>query len=256
SRFTLSGDAVVECLNASGCCVDQFEQVCAVRSYDIEKLLSKRNYGDIIAALVEGAATGAPGLFGVPFNIALSFFLFFRAVQGTGLFYGYDVKGDPRELELASQITITCLSPNSDDGTKNLGGLLGKMMFASNATALRQSLSKKTYTEMAKGGGAELLYVQIRELANKAAQKALKNAGKEPLEAGMFRQILEQIGRLLPQKAGKQAIPLIGAIVGGLSDTYYMSRILHGSNLIYHKRFLFEKEYRVNILSETSSTLE
>ena len=249
SRFTLSHDSIVNCLNTSGCCIDQFEQVCSVRSYNIEQQLSKRNYGDMLAACAEGAVTGAPGLIGLPFNIVLSFFLFFRAVQGSALFYGYDIKGDPRELEFASEVTIKCLSPNSDDGAKNLGGLIGKMMFSTNATVLRQALSQKTYTEMAKRGGAELLYVQIRALANKAAEQAIKNASREGIEAGIFRKMLEQVAKRLPKEAGKKAIPFVGAIVGGLSDTYYMSRIVHGSNLIYHKRFLFEKEHRVNILS-------
>ena len=253
SRFTLSHGSVVKCLNTSGCCIDQFEQVCAARSYHIEQRLSNRSYGDLLAAFAEGAATGAPGLMGMPFNIALSFFLFFRAVQGTALFYGYDVKGDPRELEFASEVTITCLSPNSDEGAKSLGSIIGKMMFAANASALKQALSKRTYTEMARRGGSELLYVQIRALANKAAEKALKNAGREGLEAGMFKKILEQVGQRLPKEAGKKAIPFVGAIVGGFSDTYYMNRILRGSNLIYHKRFLFEKEHRVNILKGTHS---
>jgi len=34
-----------------------------------------------------------------------------------------------------------------------------------------------------------------------------------------------------------------------LADTYYMSQVLRGSNLVYHKRFLFEKEERVKLLT-------
>jgi hypothetical protein len=251
SRFTLSHDKVVASLNSAGYPITHFDHICTARSYHLEQHLSKRNYGDLGAAFAEGAATGAPGLLGVPFNIALSFLLYFRAVQSTALFYGYDIKGDPRELEFASEATIASLAPNSDSGANTLGGLIGKMMFATNATVLRQALSKKTYTEMAKRGGAELLYVQIRALANKAAEKALRNAGQEGLEAGVFKKLLEQIGQRLPKEAGKKAIPLLGAVVGALSDTYYMSRVLRGSNLIYHKRFLFEKEHRVGILCDT-----
>jgi hypothetical protein len=245
SRFTLSQKSVVKNLIDAGVDVNNFYYICGLRSYKIEKSLSNRNYGDFAVAFAEGAITGAPGLIGVPFNIALSFLIYFRAVQSTALYYGYDIKGDPRELEIASEITMESLSPNLDKKVDTLRGIIGKMMLAANITALRHALSTKTYTELAKKGGAELLYVQIRALANKAAKNALKNAGQEEIEAGIFKKMLEQVGRRLPKETGKKAIPLLGAIVGGLSDTYCMSRVVRGSNLIYHKRFLFEKEQRV-----------
>jgi hypothetical protein len=248
SRFTFSYEGVIKNLNETGCHLKNYEQICAIRSYQIESVISKRNYGDLIAAFSEGAFTGAPGFLGLPFNIALSFFLYFRAAQSIAIYYGYDVKNDPRELEFASEAMMMSLAPNNEIAGQTMGGLIGKMMLATNLTALRQALSKRTYTEMAKRGGAELLYVQIRALANKAAQNALKKAGKEGIEAGIFRKLLEQIGRRLPKEAGKKAIPFLGAIIGGFSDTYYMNRILTGSNLLYHKRFLFEKQHRVKIL--------
>ncbi len=251
SSLSISHNNVLQSIKNHNYSLNNFEQICAVRSYHIEKELSSRNIGKLITALLEGAVTGAPGLLGVPFNIALSFFLFFRAVQSTAMFYGYDIKGEPRELEFASEVTIKCLSPNPDDSTKTMGGLIGKMMLATELTALKQSLSSMTYSEMAKKGGAELLYVQIRSLANKTAEKALNNAGQQGLEAGMFKKILVQVGKRLSKDAGKKAIPILGAIIGGLSDTYSMSQILKGSNLIYHKRFLFEKEHRLNILCQT-----
>ncbi len=65
----------------------------------------------------------------------------------------------------------------------------------------------------------------------------------------MFRDLLEQVGRQLPKEAGKKAVPLLGAVIGGLSDTYYMSRVLRIANLTYHKRFLLEKEHRVRLLA-------
>ena len=55
---------------------------------------------------------------------------------------------------------------------------------------------------------------------------------------------------LLPKEAGKKGLPLIGALIGGLSDAYLMSRILHGAKLIYHKRYLFEKEERISRLKK------
>ncbi len=82
-----------------------------------------------------------------------------------------------------------------------------------------------------------MLYVQIRALANKVAEKALKKSGRSGLEAGVFRNLLEQVGKRLPKEAGKKGVPILGAIIGGGCDFYLMHRILTGANLIYHKRF-------------------
>ena len=61
--------------------------------------------------------------------------------------------------------------------------------------------------------------------------------------------MIEQVGKRLPKDAGKKAVPLLGAVIGGLCDTYLMSRILEGANLIYHKRFLHEKELRIELIA-------
>jgi hypothetical protein len=249
ARVSQSPDGVVKTLRSNGIGVESFEHVCGLRSYSIERVCTRRNAADILAALSEGAATGAPGFLGVPFNILLRFFLYFRAAQATGIYYGYDVPGDPRELEFASEATLSSLAPNTEKGAETMAGLIGKMMLAANVTAVRHALGRKTYAQMAKRGGAELLYVQIRALANRAAARALEGAGKTGMERSVFRTLLERVGSRLPKEAGMKSVPLLGAVVGGLSDGYYMSRVLKGSNLIYHKRFLFEKEHRVSLLS-------
>lgn len=247
SKFTLSKDNVVLALKNYKDDLNKYEQICALRSYNIANLIGKQNYKDLLAAFGEGAICGVPGIYGVPFNIALSFLLYFRAVQSIALYYGYDIKDNPSELEIAASIAILSLAPNTEKGAETLTGMIGKMMLSANFTALKSALNK-TYTEMAKKGGAELLYVQIRALANKAAEKALKKSGQEGIETGIFKNLLEQVGKMLPKEVGKKAIPILSALVGGFSDTYYMSRILKGANMIYHKRFIFEKEHRVNIL--------
>ena len=70
--------------------ISSLDEVCLARGYDLSRLVGKEKFVDIIAALVEGAATGAPGFVGIPFNLVASTFLFYRAVQSTALFYGYD----------------------------------------------------------------------------------------------------------------------------------------------------------------------
>lgn len=120
SRFTLSRDAVLRAIRQAGLEVAHFDHIPTLRSYKLEPIIQGRRGWSIAGAFAEGAATGAPGLFGVPFNIALSFFLYFRAVQDVALVYGYDVKNDPRELEIASQITLMSLAPTIGSGTETL----------------------------------------------------------------------------------------------------------------------------------------
>lgn len=103
---------------------------------------------------------------------------------------------------------------------------------------------------MVRRGGSALLYAQIRALANKAAKEALAKAGQEGLEAGVFKSLLAQLAKRMPKEAGKKGLPLIGGLIGGLSDAYLMSRVLHGAKLIYHKRYLFEKEHRISLLKK------
>lgn len=244
--FTVSPETVVQRVRKTGHDVGSFDEIAAVRSYDIEALITKGRWAEITLAAVEGGVTGAFGLPGLPFNIALSYFLYFRAVQRIALHYGYDVIGDPTELQIASETTMLALSPKMNEG--GLSGTLAKMALAGKAAALKHSLVNRAYTEMAERGGAELLYVQIRALANKAAEKALRNAGQKEIEAGIFKKMLERIGANMPARVGAKAVPILAGVVGAGMDAAYMKRVVHGANIVYHKRFLFEKEHRVAIL--------
>lgn len=255
ARYTLSKKHVIKSLSKEDIQVDQFEGICELRSYYVEKnVINRRKMFDLPTAFVGGGVTGFFGLWGVPFNLAYTFFMYYRTVQAVGLYYGYDVVDDPSELEFASSVTVECLSPHIASDAQNLGSIVSRMMFATNVTALKESLTKLTYEQMAQKGGAELLYVQIRALAHAQAKKALEKAGKEGVEAGIFKNLLEQIGKRMSKEAGKKAVPVMGGIIGALSDTYTMNKIIKGANLIYHKRFLFEKDIRINELSSDLNT--
>lgn len=251
SKLIINKKNIVKRLTNESNRINKYEQICALRSYDIEKVVGKQNYKDLFAAFTEGAISGSPGLIGVPFNIVLSFLFYFRATQSIALHYGYDVINDPSELEFASTVTTLSLSPSLDKSTETLTGLIGKMMLAAEFTALRSGLNK-TYMEMAEKGGIQLLFVQIRALANKAAEKALQNAGEKDIEAGIFKNLLEQVGKMLSKDVAERSLPIVGALVGGFSDTYFMNRVIKCANLIYHKRFILEKEQRVNELIKES----
>lgn len=226
--------------------ITSLDEVCLARSYEISRLVSKYKTQDLAAALVEGGATGYFGFAGLPANIVLSTFLYFRAVQSVAMFYGYDVKNDSTELMLAGDVFVNALSPKST-GANEVGELIGKVMVMAETTALKQA-STKTWAQMAEHGGIQLLIVQIRALANKAAQKALEKAGEKGLEETIFKNILQQIGKKLTKKAVERSAPIAGALIGGLFDVAQMNTVLEYADIFYNKRFILEKEVRINNL--------
>jgi hypothetical protein len=231
--------------------ITSLDEICLVRSYDLSKMVDKYKFADIIAALIEGAATGYPGFAGLPFNIVLSNFLFYRAVQSIALFYGYDIKNDPAELQIASGVFMNALNPRGECDTE-LSGVIAKVMLLTSATTVQQTV-KKGWTAMAQKGGIPLLLAQMRALANSATRKALEKAGKKGLEKTAFSEVLEQIGKRLTQKSIGKAVPYVGAFIGATIDTAQMIQITQYAEIFYHKRFILEKEGRIATLIATAA---
>ena len=115
------------------------------------------------------------------------------------------------------------------------------------STVVKQT-AKKTWTDMATRGGVPLLLTQMRALANKAAQRALENAGAKGLEQSVFKETFEQIGRKLTLKTVQKAVPFVSAALSALIDTAQMDRVLKFADIFYQKRFILEKESRIAAL--------
>lgn len=221
-------------------------EFCLARSYDISRLVSKFRDGGMVTAMTEGAATGALGFAGLPFNIILCTFICFRAVQTVATYYGYDVKNDPAELVIATEVFTSALSPstaNSDEATD----LVGKIMAFAEIGALKGVLAKP-YAEMAAQGGIALLIVQLRALANAAAKKGLEQAGKKGLEESLFRGVFAQIGKSLSKKAVGRLIPGVSAAIGAAFDISQYKTVITYADIFYNKRFLVEKEQNIEKL--------
>ena len=256
SKITVSKKSIVESIKRRDATIETFEDICFARGYVISDIAWKNTAKNLGLALAEGAATGAIGVLGLPFNMVLSIFLYYRAVQSIAMYYGYDTKDNPEELTIASKVLMEALCPTLDKSTKTLSGVLGKMMLITESTVLKDSLIRKTtFEQMAKNGGVELLYVQIRALAHKSAQKALQNAGEKQIEKSIFSDMLKQFGKLMGKEATAKAVPVIGGIIGGLFDVAYMNKILEFANIVYQKRFLVEKETRIEELLLTDNNV-
>lgn len=225
--------------------VTSLEEVCLARGYDVSKAANAANLQHILSAFAEGGATGVAGFAGVPANLVLSTFLYYRAVQCIAMAYGYDVKNDPAELVIASEVFANAMNPKgqANEVTSNVA----KIMSISAAAGVKTA-AKKGWAAMIEKGGPALLIAQMRALANAAAKKALTNAGQKGLENSVFREVFEQVGKRLSLKAVQRAVPVVSAGIGALIDTAQMNTVLQYADLFYHKRFLLEKEARVEKL--------
>lgn len=248
-KFSISEVSTLKKMNqySTNRTLTQIEEICLLRSYDIAKLISKYKGQDIFAAAIEGGGTGYLGFWGLPFNIVLSTFLYFRAVQSIAMFYGYNVKDDEAELAIASEVFINALSPASDDMNNELAVVVGKVMIMGKAAVVKQAAGK-SWAEMARRGGIPLLLTQMRALAHKSAQKALQTVGKSGLEKNLFAEAMEQIGRKLTLKSVGKMIPVASAAISALIDTAQMKKVLDFADIFYQKRFILEKESRIQKL--------
>lgn len=248
ASFTISQNQIIESVNAvtKENEISEIDEICLARGYKVAELVNKYNVKNIGLAAFEGGTTGALGFAGIPFNIVFSTFVYYRAVQTIAMFYGYDIKNDPAELIISSEVFINALSPGSS-GNDEISGLIGKIMVMTEVSIVKQT-ANKTWSAMAERGTITLLLAQMRALANKSAQKAVENAGKKGLENSVFRDVFEQIGKKLTLKNIGQIVPVVGAAVGALFDISQMNTIITYADIFYHKRFLAEKEQRINIL--------
>lgn len=249
AKFSITEKAILKKINGEvkSYEVTELKEICFARSYEISKVVNTYKSQDLLAAFIEGGVTGVAGFAGLPFNIVMSTFLYFRAVQSVAMFYGFDVKNDSEELVIASKVFTNALSPSNIDPNNEMASIIGKVMVMTNASLVKQT-SKKKWADMVSKGGVPLLLAQMRALAHGAAKNALQKAGKKGLENCLFREVFEQIGKKLSLKTIQKSVPVVSAVLGALIDTAQMKSVLEYADVFYHKRFIMEKESKINNL--------
>ena len=258
ARFTVSEKSVLKTINKNrtNFTISSLDEICLLRSYEVAKVVNSFKGRELLTATAEGAGTGVIGLWGIPFNLVLSTFIYFRVVQMIAMFYGYDVKNDSSEMVIAGEVFANAISPNKNNGNSEVSNMIAKIMLMSQAEAVKQA-SKKSWAEMVSKGGIRLLIAQMRALAHKSAEKALKEAGHKGLENSVFREVFEQIGRKLTLKSTGKSVPVASAVVGGLMDTAQMKKVFEYADLFYQKRFIMEKEGRIySLINEENSVID
>lgn len=249
AKYTLSRSNILKQINKKqkDYTISSIQEISLLRSYDISRAVELSKDINIAVALTEGGLFGLGGFGALPFNIALSMFLYFRAVQNVAVYYGYDVKDNPDELEIASEVFANALSPSNNDANE-MGNIIGKVMIVAEFDGLK-GMANKTWAEWAAEGGVALFICQLRALANKAAKNALEKAGKKGLEEGVFVRVLTRIGESVTKEVSAKVVPYVaGAVIGAAFDTVQMNKVLTYANIFYQKRFILEKQMRINEL--------
>lgn len=240
ARLTVTPGVVVRQVNdvTDGIDIEAIDDVCMARSYDIARLVNAERGRNLLIAAAEGGATGAAGFAGIPFNLALSTFCYYRAVQSIALYYGFDTKNDAEELVIAGEVLTQAMDPGHGSG--EMGSVIGKIMLLSEVQTVKEAV-RKGWAAAAARGGIPLVIAQLRALAHQSAKKALEKTGQKGLENSVFRSVFEQIGKRLTQKSVSRAIPVVSGIIGAAFDTAQMDKIVAFADIFYQKRFILEK---------------
>lgn len=244
AKNAISGATILEKVNqvTKENKITALSEVCLARSYNIANVASPYKSHDTRVAFAEGGVTGYFGFAGLPFNLVLSIFLYYRAVQSLAMFYGYDTKRDMAELVIASEVFLNALNPANHENDE-LGDMIHKVMITSKIPAAEQTLAGSvTKDEMSR------LLKEMKSQAGTNAKRSMETAGKKGLENILFKEIFEQIGKRLLKKVLGKAIPVAGALISALLDAAQMKAVLEYADIFYQKRFIFEKEDRVQAL--------
>ena len=167
-------------------------------------------------AFTEGAAAGAAGVPGLIIDVPTLIALNLRAIAEYATYYGFDVASQ-RERLFAMHVLGLASSPSD---------------------AAKMSVM------------AQL----ARIAADAARKKAWKDIEKTAL-ATVIKEIAKALGVRLTKAKLAQAIPIIGAAVGGGFNAYYTARVCDAAYHLYRERFLAEK-YGADIIDLTTEPVE
>ena len=167
-------------------------------------------------ALVEGAGAGAAGAPGLIVDIPTLITLNLRAIGEYAAYYGFDTT---RQEERLFAFNVLGLASSPTDASKTLAM-------------------------------AQLVRI---------AQDVAKKATWEQLEKSVFVKIIQEIAKTLGIRLTKaklaQAIPMMGAAVGGGFNAYFTMKVCDSAFYLYRERFL-AKKYGASVIEVTVDPAE
>jgi EcsC protein family len=157
----------------------------------------------------EGALAGAAGAWGMAVDIPAAITLAYRTIYKTGVCYGYA----PAEVEESVVHGILAAS--------GANTMQEKVAALACLSAIRSALHQQSWTM----------------LANKAAEHAFSREGA----IIAVRSLARQLGINLTKRKALQAIPVIGAAVGGSVNAWYMRDVTMAARHAFQARWLAER---------------
>ena len=233
--------------------ISKVEEACLLRSYKISEEINKAKISDMLITAIEGGGFGvladAMPVQALAMNMAVTMFLYHRAVQWIAMYYGYNVKKDPAEAIIAASVFVNALSPAKSDGSNEITDIVAKFLVTEKMIGIKNA-ANKSWSALLSEGSLGLMLTKLRALSNVYAKKALIDAGEKGLENHIFKNLLKEIGEKLTKDNIKKSIKYVGGILGVITDTHQMKKVLEYANIFYHQRFLVEKATRINLLVE------
>ena len=167
-------------------------------------------------AFTEGAAAGATGVPGLVADIPTLVALNLRAIAEYATYYGFDVSSQ-RERLFAMHVLGLASSPSD----------------AAKAPVM----------------------AHLARIAADAAKKKAWDVLEEKALVQLIQQIAKALGMRLTKAKLAQAVPIMGAAVGGGFNAYYTARVCDAAHHLYRERFLAEK-YGVEMIDLTVESVE
>ena len=168
-------------------------------------------------ALTQGATAGAAGLPGlILVDVPALVALNLRAIAEYATYYGFDVSLQEERL---FAIQVLGLASSTDIAAK------------------------------------QTTMVQLARLAEDAARKKTWKTIEESAILVVIQRIAKALGIRLTKAKLAQAVPLLGAAVGGGFNAYYTARVCDAASHLYRERFLAEK-YGPGVIDVSAETAD
>lgn len=159
----------------------------------------------------EGAATGAAGIFGIAADIPMVLVLALRTIHKIGACYGFEAKSkEDKDFMLA-------------------------ILSASSANEMAEKTAALTTLRMVQVSIAKTTWKKLAEKA--ATDRFSKEAGVIAVKT-----LAKQLGINMTKRKALQAIPAIGAVVGGSVNAWYLKEIGWSARRAFQERWLLENE--------------
>lgn len=158
-------------------------------------------------AIAEGGTTGAFGLAGAAIDIPTIITLALRTIHKIGICYGYECNS---EADKKFVLGILSASGANSMEEKNIAITMLK--------SLETTVAKQTWKKMSEKA-------VTHPLSQEAAVIALRNLSK-------------QLGINLTKRKALQAIPVIGAVVGGSTNGWYIKDVSWAARRAFQERWL------------------